>query len=300
MRAPSARRITPVLCAALLATAWGSRSSADSHSTCIYGPFQFSYASTSDAGTRRPESAEAENVARELIRTNRLLASVEPKVNRSGDDKAKDDLASAVARQVEARQAMVENRFARAMRLTLEARAFGKSAATKVGPLEDDPEAVERALEQTDDALARAKELIEDPVAPKAKRTHEALEARQKGARELLKEGKPRLAFAETRQVRDGVLQLLRDCADLPVSEATATKALKRAERAMEHADEDLGATPTAEAKRLEREAKAQLQKARVSHSRGAYRDTLLYAKLVERNLELAVGAQRLAVSRSG
>jgi len=99
--------------------------------------------------------------------------------------------------------------------------------------------------------------------------------------------------------VRDGVLQLLRDCADLPVSETTARKALKRAERARDRADEDLGAAPSAEARRYEREAKAQLQKARLAHARRNYRETLLYAKLVERNLELAVAAQRLAISRN-
>ncbi|HKQ19443.1 MAG TPA: hypothetical protein VJW75_06815, partial [Candidatus Eisenbacteria bacterium] len=143
----------------------------------VYGPFQTSYA-TASASAAPGAPAEAERVAREVIRTNRLLASVEPKVNRSGNDKAKDDLAAAVARQVEARQAMDGNLFARAMRLTLEARAFGKSAATKVGPLEDDPDAVGRALEQTDDALARAREFIE-AAPPKAKNSYDALEAKQ-------------------------------------------------------------------------------------------------------------------------
>jgi len=302
MRPPFARRVPPLLCAALLSVAWSSPLGADSHySNSVYGPFQISYASSVDAQHRSTAPvAESDRVARELIRTNRLLASVEPKVNRSGDDKAKDDLATAVARQVEARQAMVENQFARAMRLTLEARAFGKSAATKVGPLEEDPDAVGRALEQTDDALARARDLIiEGAAAPKVQRSQDALEARQKGARDLLKEGKTRRAFEETRLVRDGVLQLLRECADLPVSEAIAKKALKRAERATERADEDLGQSPTAEARRLEREARAQLQKARLAHARRNFRETLLYAKLVERNLELAIGAQRLAISRS-
>lgn len=301
MRAPFARRVSPLLCAALILGAWCGRSGADPYLTSsVYGPFQIRYASSVASPKPSPPAlAEAERVARELIRTNRLLASVEPKVNRSGDDKAKDDLAAAVARQVDARQAMAANQFARAMRLTLEARAFVKSAGTKVGPLEDDPEAVGRALEQTDDALARSRELIADAGLPKATKTHEALEARQKGARELLKEGKTRLAFGETRQVRDGVLQLLRDCADLPVSEATARKALKRAERATGRADGDLGSTPSAEARRYEREARAQLQKARLAHARRNYRETLLYAKLVERNLELAVAAQRLAISRN-
>jgi len=304
MRAPFARRVMPLFYAALVA-AWSAPADADLHySNSIYGPFQISYAGSARnaaaPGPSAPAVAESERVARELIRTNRLLASVEPKVNRSGDDKAKDDLATAVARQVEARQAMVESQFARAMRLTLEARAFGKSAATKVGPLEDDPDAVGRALEQTDDALARARDIIiEGTVAPKTKRTQDALETRQKGARDLLREGKTRRAFEETRHVRDGVLQLLRECADLPVSEATAKKALKRAERATERADEDLGGNPTAEAKRLEREGRAQLLKARMALARRNFRETLLYAKLVERKLELAVGAQRLAISRS-
>lgn len=296
MGAKYPRRVTSILCAVAMLSVWTSSSVSDSyHTNSVYGPFQMSYAVTAaPAGT----PAESDRVARELIRTNRLLSAVEPKVNRSGNDKAKDDLASAVSRQVEARQAMDGNLFARAMRLTLEARAFGKSAATKVGPLEDDPDAVGRALEQTDDALARAREIIET-APPKARNSYDALETQQKSARDLHKEKKTRRAYAETRRVRDGVLQLLRECANLPVSEATARKALKRAERATERADGDLGASPTAEARRLDREAKAQLQKARVAHARGNYRETLLYAKLVERNLERAIGAQRLAISRN-
>ena len=297
MGAKYPRRVTSILCAVAMLSVWTSSSVSDSHYTnSVYGPFQMSYTATAGAPTGTP--AESDRVARELIRTNRLLSTVEPKVNRSGNDKAKDDLASAVSRQVEARQAMDGNLFARAMRLTLEARAFGKSASTKVGPLEDDPDAVGRALEQTDDALARAREIIEG-APPKAKSSYDALETQQKAARDLHKEKKIRRAYAETRRVRDGVLQLLRECANLPVSEATARKALKRAERATERADGDLGASPTAEARRLDREAKTQLQKARVAHSRGNYRETLLYAKLVERNLERAIGAQRLAISRN-
>lgn len=298
MGANDPRRVTSLLCAVAILSVWASSSNSEMHfANSVYGPFQTSYV-TASASAAPGTPAEAERVAREVIRTNRLLAAVEPKVNRSGNDKAKDDLASAVSRQVEARQAMDGNLFARAMRLTLEARAFGKSAATKVGPLEDDPDAVGRALEQTDDALARAREFIE--AAPvKAKHSYDALEAQQRAARDLHRENKTRRAYAETRRVRDGVLQLLRECANLPVSEATARKALKRAERATERADGDLGASPTAEARRLDREAKAQLQKARVAHARGNYRETLLYAKLVERNLERAIGAQRLALNRT-
>lgn len=299
MRVLSARWTTSLLCAALFVGSGNAPSGAELLASSVYGPFPASYASNAGQNASRPELGEADRVAREVIRTNRFLASVEPKVNRTGNDKAKDDLATAVTRQVEARQAISESQYARAMRLTLEARAYAKSAAAKVGPLEDDPDAVGRALDQTDDALARARELIDDSGDPRSKRSHEALEAKQKGARVLLNEGKTRRAFAETRQVRDGVLQFLRG-ADLPVSEDVARKALKRAERATERAEEDLGARPTAEAKRYEREAKAQLQKARVAHARRNYRETLLYAKLVERNLELAVAAHRLALNRNG
>ena len=299
MRVLLARWTTPLLCAAFFVGSGNAPSGAELYASSVYGPFQASYASSGSQKASRPEFGESERVSREVIRTNRLLASVEPKVNRSGSDKAKDDLATAVTRQVEARQAISENQFARGMRLTLEARAFVKSAAAKVGPLEDDPDAVGRALEQTDDALARARELIDDSGDPRAKRSHETLEAKQKGARILLRDGKTRRAFAETRQVRDGVLQLLRS-AEIPVSEEAAKKALRRAERATELADGDLGAHPAAEARRYEREARAQLQKARVAHARRNYRETLLYAKLVERNLELAVAAQRLALNRNG
>ena len=53
-------------------------------------------------------------------------------------------------------------------------------------------------------------------------------------------------------------------------------------------------------ATRLSREARAQMAKAKAAFARKNYRDTLLHSKLVERNLELAVSAQRSATNHNG
>jgi hypothetical protein len=302
MRARTLRLVVPGFCVAFLWLAAGPRVGADSQlSSAIYGPFPFQIAvGPSPQSARESSISEAERVSREIIRTNRLIGSVEPKVNRSQSDKAKDDLATAVARQVESRDALAQSQLARAMRLTLEARAFAKSAGIKVGPPADDPETVARALDQTDDALDRADDVLREGAGPSERRRFDTLWAQQKEAHGYHKDGEHRRAYAATRKVRDGVLELLRDCADLPVSEVTARKALDRAERAMEQAKDELKERPGAEARRHERAAEDQMQKARSAFTRRNYRDTLLHAKLVERNLELALDAQRISISQSG
>lgn len=263
----------------------------------VYGPFPVRFAST-----QRPDSleiSEAERVAREVVRTDRLLGEVDARVGRTKNAKAQADLDSARTRQGESKAALNTSLFARAMRLTLEARALGKSALIKVGPANQDPDFVSRALDQTDDALHRADDLLDDGAAQDARRRFEALKGQQKGAHEAFRDGNYPSAYATTRKVRDGVLDLLRQIADLPVSEDTARKAIRRAERALSQVDEDLGGHPAAPAQRLEREARDQMQKARWSYARKSYRDALLHAKLVERNLELAIDAERVATSRS-
>jgi len=263
----------------------------------VYGPFQVRLAAAERADS--PRVSESERVSREVVRTDRMLGEVDAKVSRTRNEKAKVDLESGRARQQEAKTALTSSFYARAMRLTLEARAFGKSALIKVGPANQDPEFVERALEQTDDALHRADDLIDGARTSRTRRRFGDLEDQQKKARQVFKDGDVPSAYSLTRRVRDGVLDLLRQIADLPVSQDTAKRAIRRAERAMSQADDDLGEHPSARARRLEREAQAQLERARASYERESYRDALLHAKLVERNLELAIDAERVATSRS-
>src|SRR5437762_1501726 len=112
-------------------------------------------------------------------------------------------------------------------------------------------------------------------------------------ARELYKAGEIKRAHAKAIGVRDGVLELLRDFDDLPVSLDTASKALQGAEKALERASKELGKSPNASALRLQREALDQLTKARSAFARKEYRDAVIHSRLVERNLENAVAAQR-------
>lgn len=236
----------------------------------------------------------------ELDRTEPILRSVKTKVVRSFNKKAREEFAAATARQRQAREALADNFYARAERLTLEARSLAREIAVHLGPPQDDADYVSMALDRTDDALKRANEVLRDVGGGPERRRLTRLEERQKEARGFHKEGKTRQAYASTRDVRDGVLTLLRDCDDLPVPEATAEKALKRASRSLDQAKGELGERLTATATRLAREARAQMAKAKAAFARKNYRDTLLHAKLVERNLELAVNAQRSATNHNG
>lgn len=243
---------------------------------------------------------EGVRARQELERTEPILRSVKAKVVRSFNKKAREEFVTATTRQREAREALGENLYARAERLTMEARGIAREIAVHLGPPEDDADYVSMTLDRTDDALGRAREVLREAgTAPDRKRLT-ALERRQKDARRLYKDGSTRRAYASTREVRDGVLALLRECDDLPVREETAEKALKRASRSLEQAKGELGERLNAAAERLAREARAQMVKARVAFARKNYRDTLLHSKLVERNLELAVSAQRSATNRSG
>lgn len=245
-------------------------------------------------------SGEGARAKAELDRTDAILRPVNTKVVRSFNKKAREEFGTATARQKEARAAFGENLYARAERLTLEARGLAREIAVHLGPPEDDADYVSMSLDRTEDALKRAKEVLRESGSPVNRDQLTSLEHRQKEARRLLKEGGTRKAYASTSEVRDGVLTLLRDCDDLPVSEATAEKALKCASRSLDQAKGELGERLNAAAERLAREARAQMAKARAAFARKNYRDTLLHSKLVERNLELAVGAQRSATNRSG
>jgi hypothetical protein len=60
-----------------------------------------------------------------------------------------------------------------------------------------------------------------------------------------------------------------------------------------------MGPRPASRALRLERDAELQLARARDSFTRNAFRDTLLHSKLVERHLQRAMEANRLATNQS-
>ena len=248
----------------------------------------------------RPESAppsEAERVAGEIARTERMLTEADGRVARNGSGSSRDDLRHGRERQIESRAAMDQSFYARAMRLTLEARAYAKSALTKLGPADSDPQVVARAIDQTDDALHRAKDVLEDGAGAKLHRRYVALAEDQEGARSLYKQGSLRAAYGRTRDVRDGVLDLLRQCENLPVSKDVARKALRRAEQAMAQTQKEMRGRPSPGAQRLERDAALQLAKARSAYGRRSYRDALLHAKLVERHLQRAMEFHRLAVT---
>jgi hypothetical protein len=244
--------------------------------------------------------SESDRVAREIQRTDRAIIAAEGRVQRTRNEKVRSDYRNARARQAEAKDASVQSFYARAARLTLEARAYVKSALIQAGPPENDPAVVGRALSQTDDALGRAREILDAGGTKRLRRIYQVLRDRQEGARRLYKNGTIRGAYAETREVRGGVLDLLRQCADLPVSRETARRALRRAERVVAQSNREfIGPKGVPRALELEREAGQQLKRARVSFARSAYRDALLHAKLVERHMQRAMEARRLATNHS-
>ncbi|HET9952001.1 MAG TPA: hypothetical protein VFS09_09430 [Candidatus Eisenbacteria bacterium] len=244
-----------------------------------------------DEGARVRQSVES---------TEGVLRSVNTKVIRSRNKKAREEFEKARGLQREAREALGQNLFARADRLTQESRTLARQIAVHLGPPQDDPDYVAGTLGRTDDAIGRAKEVLDGAGGNGERRRLESLERRQKEAHRLFKDGSTREAYGATRTVRDGVLQLLRDCDDLPVPAETAERALKRAARALEQVKSELGERPTRAAAKAARDAHSQMDKARGAYARKNYRDTLLYSKLVERDLELAVSAQRGTTSRNG
>lgn len=239
---------------------------------------------------------EAERLGRELLHTDRLISVLRPKVFRSGNSIAQEHFGEAIRREGEAREAYEQRLYARSSRLTREARSLAREAAVMVGPPEQDPVYVSRAIEHADDALALAADLLHGAERENVTRRYTRLEKDLAGARDLYKAGEIKRAHARAVAVRDGVLELLRDCEDLPVSPDTASKALQGAERALDQAAQELGKKPNAAAQRLQREALGQLTKARAAYARKEYKDAVIHSKLVERNLENAVAAQRSEV----
>lgn len=270
-----------------------------------YGPFlpvasaSGPYLGASAPGSASQPLSEPERVTREIVRTDALLAGAEGRVRRSASDKARSDFRNARGRQAEAKEASGQSFYARANRLTLEARAYLKSALIQTGPPDNDPEVVGRALDQTDDALERGKDIVEAASSSRQRLMLKNLQAKQEEARRLYKNGYIRSAYNGTREVRYGVVDLLRQCADLPVTRDTARRALRRAERVMVQSTKEMGARPAPRALRLERDAALQLARARDSFARSAYRDVLLHSKLVERHLQRAMEANRLATNQT-
>ncbi|HEY7818306.1 MAG TPA: hypothetical protein VIG29_08810, partial [Vicinamibacteria bacterium] len=230
--------------------------------------------------------AESEQILRELLHTDRLIAILRPKIARSGNTKAQEQLAESVRREKEARTAFENHLYARAVRLTRESRSLAREAAVMVGPPEEDPIYVSRTIEHAADALSLAQDALRGVSLASVKKRYAELSRDLETARQLYKNGAVRRAYEQATSVRNGVLALLSDCEGLPVSYETAERALKGAERALERAGKDLGPKPNAAALRLRKEAAAQLAKARSSFARKEYKDAVIHSKLVERNLD--------------
>src|SRR5512140_586457 len=195
--------ILPALVAAA-AVVVPARFSLSAHSADVYGPFLPAapvYGAVPSHGKDVP-IPEGQRVAREIQRTDQMIAGADGRVRRSGNDRARSDLKNSRERQVEAREAVVQSFYARANRLTLEARAYVKSALIQAGPPENDPEVVARALDQSDDALARGKEVLEAATATRLLRSLATLREQQEDARRLYKSGVMRPAYDETREGR--------------------------------------------------------------------------------------------------
>ena len=259
----------------------------------------WSGASVLAATAERESVSEPEALGRELLHTDRLIAVLRPKVFRAGNAAAQVHFGDAIKRESDAREAYDHRLYARAARLTREARSLARAAAVMVGPPEEDPVYVSRTIGHAGDALGLADDILKGVTQESVTRRYTKLQKDLTDARELYKNGEMRRAHEKAVAVRDGVLDLLRDCDDLPVSPDTASKALKGAERALTQASKELGAKPNAPALRWQREAAGQLTKARSAFARREYRDAVIHSKLVERNLEQAISAQR-SVTKAG
>ena len=251
--------------------------------------------SSISADTREAPLSESESIQRELTHTDRVIAVLKPKVFRTGNTQAQSRFGEAVAREKEARDAFGRNLFARATRLTREARSLAREAAVMVGPPEEDPVCVGRALDNADNALSLARDVFEQGAGPEVWKRYHTLHGDLEEARRQLEKGEARAAYRQAVQVRDGVLDLLQDSQNLPIPPSSAERALKQAQDAFDRATRELGASPKESALKWQREAQGQLAKAKSAFQHRDYRDSILHAKLVERSLDEAITAQRNA-----
>ena len=111
---------------------------------------------TMNAAAEAEPTPEAERLLKELLHTDRLISVLRPKVFRSGNSAAQEHFGDAIGREQEARQAYDLRLYARASRLTREARSLARESAVMVGPPEEDPVYVSRAIEHARDALRLA------------------------------------------------------------------------------------------------------------------------------------------------
>jgi len=255
--------------------------------------------SSISADPREAPLSESESIQRELTHTDRVIAVLKPKVFRTGNTQAQTRFGEAVAREKEARDAFSRSLYARATRLTREARSLAREASVMVGPPEQDPVYVGRALDNAENALSLAQDVFEQGANPEVWRRYHALCGDLQEARRELEAGDARAAYRGAMQVRDRVLDLLQDSQNLPIPPSSAERAVKQAEDAYDRAARELGANPKESALKWRREAQGQLAKAKSAFERRDYRDSILHAKLVERSLDEAITAQRNTESGS-
>jgi hypothetical protein len=237
--------------------------------------------------------SEAERSEQDLLHTDRLIRVLRAKIHRSGNTKAQERFLHARKREEEAREAFEQSQFARATRLTMEARTLAREAAVMVGPPDEDPAYVGRMLDRADDALHLAREVLDQGAGPSLWKRYHGLRNDLGRARELHEEGDTGEAYRSAIAVRNSVLDLLTEAEDLPIPASTASQAVRRVEQAMKRASEELGKSPREEAERWRRQAAGHLAKAKQSYARKDYRNSVLYSKLALRVLDQAVTAQR-------
>ena len=239
---------------------------------------------------------ESERLEEDLLHTDRLIRVLRAKIHRSENPGAQERFVAAMKREREARDAFRQSHLARASRLTLEARALAREAAFMVGPPEEDPAYVARALDRAGEALALALEVFDQGAGSTVWKRYHGLRNDLAAARDLHKGGDTRQAYRKAIVVRDAVLDLLTEADDLPIPASTASRAVRRVEQAIDRVAKDLGAKPGDEAARWQRAASDHLSKAKQSYARKDYRSAVIYSKLAVRVLDQAVTAQRNGV----
>jgi len=147
-----------------------------------------------------------ERVRRELERTDRLLERTAPAIKESENERAIHLLERAIELQARAHAQFERHRFAAALRLTRESREHVHRALRWVeGPV--DREAVERAIEQTNQLIERVEPVVRASGNEVALHLLEAGMEHQRRAKELLGDGRLVVALAQTRVARNLVLE---------------------------------------------------------------------------------------------
>lgn len=149
----------------------------------------------------------------QMQRTREMLERARDRLARCEQPAAREMLRTALDMQSRAEAAYAETRYLAALQLTSSARERALRAQQMCNAGESLEEAVEAALQRTDDRLARAREVVGERGSERARRLLENAEGLQARAKVEAQAQRTRAAMRLTRMAREQAERSLRDTA---------------------------------------------------------------------------------------